>query len=98
MKVDKDKTALKRIAKSKTESFPDLEALLADRNSKELRELKDARRKQEQIEKEVAKKRREEAEKKSYDHIFNEAAMVSNDSFVRTADTKGAIMYEDDFM
>jgi hypothetical protein len=100
LRVERDRDAVKKIEKTKTISFPNLE-LLQEERAREFREEKKAARRGElQLEKEVAKEREVQKRQQSYADFLIPANMHSAADLgvEATVDDSAARDFEDDFM
>ncbi|CAG8444991.1 8387_t:CDS:2 [Ambispora gerdemannii] len=94
--VEKDNQIVRRLEKTKKESFPDLALEKLEMEKERRKILKEAANQKEKEKLQLERQRREEAEKRSYEPLFVPSNMRSNSQ--NTNDVKDINEWEEDFM
>lgn len=97
-KVPKLKEIVKRIDKTRTESYPDLAKQRQERDREVTRIRKEKQKKAMKSEKERLEKLRQEKDRRDLKHLMKEELMTSNEDMLASQDTSAAVDYEEDFM
>ena len=96
--VEKDKSVVKALNKTRVEASPDFAAERRAREQIYKKQRKEAAREMKKAELEARKKAEEERRLREYDGVFTEEAMVTNAEMAASEDTSAAVEFEEDFM
>ncbi|CAG8649521.1 969_t:CDS:2, partial [Ambispora leptoticha] len=93
--IEKDNQIVRRLDKTRKESFPDLALEKLEMEKERRKVLREAANQKEKEKLQQEKQRREEAEKRSYESLFASSNMRSN---WQNTDVKDINEWEEDFM